>query len=117
MLVYFYAKFLREKKRLTAEFETPYYLQDLEFGESGLLELKEQLSTEHLSQFGYECFGKDKNFKVLNEIELKKFTNSVQSHEKDWKSQNIRESKDKEENSQSNETYNYNNKYLSFLED
>ena len=67
-VAYFYFKFYNTKKELTTEFETPYYLQDLQFSETGLLIAKEEFTTEQMAQFGYECFGKDSDSKVLKEI-------------------------------------------------
>ena len=64
ILVYLYFKFYRTKKELAIEFETPYYMQSLEFSEIDLLEFKDQFTTENMAQFGYECFGKGKSYKI-----------------------------------------------------
>ena len=117
ILAYLYLKFYRAKKELSFEFETPYYMQNLEFSEIDLLEFKDQFTTEYMAQFGYECFGKDRNFKVLEQIEKDNILNNV--HTNDIKANPIvlpepMEEKDEDVSVQKSE---YNNKYLSFLED
>ena len=66
---YFYLKFYKTKKELTTEFNTPYYLQSVQFSETDLLYIKEEFTDEQMAQFGYECFGKDHDFEVLKQIE------------------------------------------------
>ncbi|MFX0073939.1 MAG: helix-hairpin-helix domain-containing protein [Candidatus Hermodarchaeota archaeon] len=117
LLAFLYIKLRRAKKELTKEFETPYFLQNLEYSEVDLLEFKEQLTTEYMTQFGYECFGKDKEFKVLEQIEKKNFLKSIESKKEEKKSLFNPETKEKTEKSMPDEVINYNNKYLSFLED
>ncbi len=117
LLAYLYFKFYRTKKELSIEFETPYYMQNLEFSEIDLLEFKDQFTTENMAQFGYECFGKTKSYKVLEEIEEDNFKNSVLIKQKELELQVIDESKEEIEESVLIENSKYNNKYLSFLED
>ena len=69
IIAYFYFKFYKTKKELTTEFKTPYYLQSTQFSETDLLYIKEEFTDEQMAQFGYECFGKENNFKVLEQIE------------------------------------------------
>jgi len=69
IIAYFYFRFYKTKKELTTEFKTPYYLQGTQFSEIDLLYIKEEFTDEQMAQFGYECFGKDNNFKVLEQIE------------------------------------------------
>jgi hypothetical protein len=116
-LAYLYFKFYRTKKELAIEFETPYYMQNLEFSEIDLLEFKDQFTTENMAQFGYECFGKGKSYKVLEQIEEDNFKNSVLIKQKDLEPQVIHESKEEIEESISIDNSKYNDKYLSFLED
>jgi len=69
IIAYFYFRFYKTKKELTTEFKTPYYLQGTQFSETDLLYIKEEFTDEQMAQFGYECFGKDNSFKVLEQIE------------------------------------------------
>ena len=69
LIACFYFKFYKTKKELTTEFKTPYYLQNAQFNETDLLCVKEEFTGEQMAQFGYECFGKDNNSKVLEQIE------------------------------------------------
>ena len=117
ILAYFYFKFYRTKKELAIEFETPYYMQNLEFSEIDLLEFKDQFTTENIAQFGYECFGKGKSYKVLEEIEEDNFKNSLLINQKELEPQVIDKSMEDIEESASIDNSKYNNKYLSFLED
>ena len=117
ILFYLYFKFYRTKKELAIEFETPYYMQNLEFSEIDLLEFKDQFTTENMAQFGYECFGKAKTYKVLEEIEEDNFKNSLLIKQKEFEPQVINESNKEIEESISIDNSKYNNKYLSFLED
>jgi len=117
ILAYFYFKFYRTKKELAIEFETPYYMQNLEFSEIDLLEFKDQFTTENIAQFGYECFGKGKSYKVLEEIEEDNFKNSLLINQKELEPQVIDKSMEDIEKSASIDNSKYNNKYLSFLED
>jgi len=117
ILVFLYFKFYRTKKELAIEFETPYYMQNLEFSEIDLLEFKDQFTTENMAQFGYECFGKGKSYKILEQIEEDNFKNSVLINQKESGPQVIHESKGEIEENVSVDNSKYNNKYLSFLED
>jgi len=117
ILAFLYFKFYRTKKELAIEFETPYYLQNLEFSEIDLLEFKDQFTTENMAQFGYECFGKGKSYKILDQIEEDNFKNSVLINQKESDPQVMHESKGEIEENVSVDNSSYNNKYLSFLED
>ncbi len=117
ILAYLYFKFYRTKKELAIEFETPYYMQNLEFSEIDLLEFKVQFTTENMAQFGYECFEKGKSYKVLEQIEVDRLKNSVLIKQKEIDPQVIHESKEDIEESISIDNSKINNKYLSFLED
>ena len=117
IIAYLYLKFYRTKKELAIEFETPYYMQNLEFSEIDLLEFKDQFTTEKMGQFGYECFGKGKSYKVLEQIEEDQFKNSVLIKQKENDPPVTHESKEDIEESISIDNSKINNKYLSFLED
>jgi len=116
-LAYLYFKFYRTKKELAIEFETPYYMQNLKFSEIDLLEFQDQFTTENMAQFGYECFGKGKSYKVLEQIEEDNFKNSLLINQKELEPQVIDKSMEDIEESASIDNSKYNNKYLSFLED
>lgn len=92
-------------------------MQNLEFSETDLLEFKDQFTTEHMAQFGYECFGKNRSFKVLEQIEKDNFKNSVDVKQVEIDSQGMLESKEEMEEGVSLDNSKFNNKYLSFLED
>jgi hypothetical protein len=117
ILAYLYFKFYKTKKALATEFETPYYMQNLEFSEVDLLEFKEQFTTEYLAQFGYECFGKERSFKVLEKNEKESFLNSNEVKKEVNLPQIQFEPEVKKEEAVSYESSKYNNKYLSFLDD
>ena len=117
ILAYLYFKFYRTKKELAIEFETPYYMQNLEFSEIDLLEFKVQFTTENMAQFGYECFEKGKSYKILEQIEEDHFKNSVLTKQNEAEPKIICESDEEMEESVSIDNSKYKNKYLSFLED
>ncbi|NVM16988.1 MAG: helix-hairpin-helix domain-containing protein [Candidatus Lokiarchaeota archaeon] len=117
ILVYLYFKFFKTKKELAIEFETPYYMQNLEFSEIDLLEFKDQFTPDYLTQFGYECFGKDRNFKVLEQNEKDTILNSVHTKEIKVNSITLPELVEEKGEEDSIQKMEYSNKYLSFLED
>jgi hypothetical protein len=92
-------------------------MQNLEFSEIDLLEFKDQFTTEYMAQFGYECFGKDRNFKVLEQIEKDNILNSVHTNEIKVNSIVLPEPMEEKDEDVSVQKSEYNNKYLSFLED
>ena len=116
-IAYFYFKFYETKKELKTEFETPYYLQDLEFSETDLLCVKEELTDEQMAQFGYECFGKDNDSAVLKKIEKEAIKESVVAKQREQDAPQLFElDSDREYNSIREEPKNE-IKYSSFLED
>ena len=92
-------------------------MQNLEFSETDLLEFKDQFTSEEMAQFGYECFGKDNNFKVLEQIEKASFVNSVDAKKIEHVSTVISESEEEMDEDVSVDNSEYSNKYLSFLDD
>lgn len=68
-LAFFYFRAYKTKKQFTDQFETPYYLQNLEFSETDLLDFKVELTDELLTQFGYECLDKNAKFGVIEQSE------------------------------------------------
>lgn len=117
LLVYLYLKFYRTKKELAVEFETPYYMQNIEVSEIDLLEFKDQFSTEYMVQFGYECFGKDKSFKILEKNEKENLLNSTKVKKDELSTQIQFEPEESKEEAISIENSKYMNKYLSFLDE
>ncbi|MFX1448989.1 MAG: hypothetical protein ACFFCG_12815, partial [Promethearchaeota archaeon] len=117
ILTYLYLKHFRAKNELLSGFATPYYMQNLEFSEIDLLEFKDQLSIENMGQLGYECFGKGKSYKILEQIEEDKFKNNELIKQKKFEPQVRQKPKKVREKSISFDDSKYNNKYLSFLED
>ncbi len=116
-VAYFYFKFYKTKKELTTEFETPYYLQNLQFSETGLLIAKEEFTTEQMAQFGYECFGKDSDSKVLKEIEKNSIKESVVAKQREQVAPDLFELDSCQEDSSVEEAPKNDVKYSSFLED
>ena len=116
-LAYFYFKFYKTKKELTTEFETPYYLQNLQLSETGLLCVKEEFTGEQMAQFGYECFGKDNDSKVLEQVEKEKIKESVAAKKQEQEAPQLFEFDSKQEDSSIKDDPKREIKYSSFLED
>ncbi len=117
LLLFFYFNFYRNKKKFAAQFETPYYLQNLEFSEIDLLDFKEELTDELLAQFGYECLGKNAKFGVLEQSETKTLKHSLEAKRSEPDFQKKFESKQVKADSVNISTIKYGSKYLSFLDD
>ena len=116
-IAYFYFKFYKTKKELATEFETPYYLQNPQFNETDLLCVKEELTSEQMTQFGYECFGKDNDSKVLEELEKDKVKESVATKLREQDAPQLFELDSEPEDSSVGEKPKREIKYSSFLED
>jgi len=117
LLTFFYFNFYRTKKQLATQFKTPYYLQKLEFSEIDFLDFKEELTDELLTQFGYECLGKDARFGVIERSEANTLKHSVEKKRSEPKFQNLFELEQSNVESVSNLTTKYDSKYSSFLDD
>ena len=117
LLTLFYFNFYRNKKQFAVQFETPYYLQNLEFSEIDLLDFKEELTDVLLTQFGYECMGKDSKFGVLEQIETNSLKRIVEVKRSEPEFQNLFESEQAKAESLNISTTKYGSKYLSFLDD
>jgi hypothetical protein len=116
-VAYFYFKFYNTKKELTTEFETPYYLQNAQFSETDLLIVKEEFTSEQMAQFGYECFGKDSDSKVLKEIEKNSIKESVVAKQREQVAPDLFELDSHREDSSVAEVSKNDVKFSSFLED
>jgi hypothetical protein len=117
LLMFFYFNFYRNKKRLATQFKTPYYLQKLEFSEIDFLDFKEELTDELLTQFGYECLGKDVKFGVIEQSETNTLKHSVEEKRSEPEFKNLFELEQVNVESVSDLTTKYNSKYSSFLDD
>ena len=116
-IAYFYFKFYKTKKKLTTEFETPYYLQNAQFNEIDLLCVKEEFTGEQMAQFGYECFGKDNNFKVLEQIEKDTINKSVVAKQQEQVTPQLYELDSEPDSSSTTEKVKNEVKYSSFFDD
>jgi len=117
MIAYFYIKFNETKKKLTNEFKTPYYLQNAQISETDLLYIKEEFTDEQMAQFGYECFGKDNNFKVLEQIEKDAIKKSVVAKQQKQVTPQLYELDSEPDTSSTTEKVKNEVKYSSFLDD
>jgi hypothetical protein len=116
IIAYFYFKFYQTKKELTTEFKTPYYLQSAQFSETDLLYIKEEFTDEQMAQFGYECFGKDNNSKVLEQIEKDNIKENIVKKQQEKDIPQLYELDSEPEYSSINKPK-HEIKYSSFLED
>jgi len=117
LVTLFYFNFYRNKKRFAVQFETPYYLQNLEFSEIDLLDFKEELTDELLTQFGYECLGKNARFGVIEQSETNTLKNNLEVKRMEPEFQNMFEPEQVKAETVRNSTTKYGSKYLSFLDD
>jgi len=117
LVTLFYFNFYRNKKRFAVQFETPYYLQNLEFSEIDLLDFKEELTDELLTQFGYECLGKNARFGVIEQSETNTLKNNLEVKRMEPEFQNMFEPEQVKAETVRNSTTKYESKYLSFLDD
>jgi len=116
IIAYFYFKFYKTKKKLTTEFKTPYYLQSTQFSETDLLYIKEEFTDEQMAQFGYECFGKENNFNVLEQIEKDTIKENIVKKQQEKDIPQLYELDSEPEYSSINKPK-HEIKYSSFLED
>jgi hypothetical protein len=66
---YIYLKLYKQKSGLKREFSAPYYQKKINFDETNLILINEELSSKLMEQFVYECIGKDAEFNIVNKIE------------------------------------------------
>jgi hypothetical protein len=117
LLTLFYFNFYRNKKQFAVQFETPYYLQNLEFSEIDLLDFKEDLTDELLTQFGYECLGKNARFGVIEQSETNTLKHNLDVNRSKPDFQKMFEPEQIKTETVSNSTTKYGSKYSSFLDD
>jgi len=117
LLTLFYFNFYRNKKKFAVQFETPYYLQNFEFSEIDMLDFKEELTDELLTQFGYECLMKNARFGAIEQSETNTLKHSLEVKHKESEFQNMFEPEQLKSETVSDSTTKYGSKYLSFLDD
>jgi predicted flap endonuclease-1-like 5' DNA nuclease len=69
MLLYFNMRFFKHKTELQQEFSTPYHKRELEFDETSLVLINEELTPGTMAQFVYECLGKATESRVITKVE------------------------------------------------
>ena len=117
LLAFFYFRAHKIKKAFIDQYETPHYLQNLEFSETDLLDFGQELTDELLTQFGYECLGKDVKFGVLEQSETNSLKHSIESKRKEPQLQDIFKPEPIKTEIVSKTPTKYGKKYSSFLED
>ena len=117
LLLFFYFRAHKTKKKVLVQFEIPYYLQDLDYSEIDILDFKYELNDELLTQFGYECLGKHAKFGVMEQVEANTLKNNLDLKKKEPQLHTIYESNDIKEVTMRDIANNYGTKYNSFLED
>jgi len=68
---YFSIRFFGKKLELSREFETPYFRKDLDLDDTSLILISEELTTELMSQFTYECLDNNTSSGIITNIEKK----------------------------------------------
>ncbi|MFX0021529.1 MAG: helix-hairpin-helix domain-containing protein [Candidatus Hermodarchaeota archaeon] len=76
---YIYLKLYNQKSELKREFSTPYYLRKLDFNETNLILINEEISPRFMEQFVYECIEKNNEFDIVNRIEQKNAENFLRN--------------------------------------
>jgi len=74
---FFYMKLLKPRLEIQAEFSNPLYKIKPLLDETGLVLINEQFSPEMMSQFGYECLGKQHHSKIIAQIEQSQIKESI----------------------------------------
>ncbi len=117
LLSFFYFRAYKTKKQFTDQFETPYYQQNLEFNETDLLNFREELTDELLTQFGYECLERDAKFGVIEQSETNALKLTVETKKNKAEFKKMFEPEQVEATTVSIPTTKYKTKYQDFLED
>jgi ribosomal protein S13 len=117
LLAFFYFGAYKTKKEYTDQLKTPYYLQALEFSETDLLDFQEGLTDELMTQFGYECLGKEASFGVIERVETKSLKNIVETERREPKFQIMFEPEQMKTETTTSSPTKYGGKYSSFLDD
>ncbi|MFW9823115.1 MAG: helix-hairpin-helix domain-containing protein [Candidatus Thorarchaeota archaeon] len=122
---YLYFKFFKVKLEIQKDFETPHNHKQITIDESGLILIGEELSTELMEQFIFECYGKTLTSPYLKKIEevhtMKRLEENVKAAKinseklfEDTEEQREDKNNIEELSEEENEIF---EKYSSFLED
>ncbi|MFX0073264.1 MAG: helix-hairpin-helix domain-containing protein [Candidatus Hermodarchaeota archaeon] len=122
VVAYIYLKLHNRKSELHLEFSTPYYQKKLNFDETNLILINEELSPRFMEQFVYECIGKDDKFNIVNKIEQKNAETFLRNklNKKKIEESQLFESEDSAQSLETKDSQFKNKlvqKYSSFLED
>ena len=121
-LLFFYLKYFKVKLEVQSDFKKPYYENFPELDETSLVLINEELNRDLMSQFVYECVGKDADAGFVADIEEDQITKKLTRKQlektvnKDGFYENISTPISKEEKPTKTQN-NYKNKFDSFLED
>jgi predicted flap endonuclease-1-like 5' DNA nuclease len=123
-LTHLYIKFFRVKLEIQTDFEIPYHQRQMKIDDIGLALIKNEIPTEMMHQFVYECFGKNSESKFIHtmeesftkeRLEKTEYSTQIQS-EQIFEERNIeKEEEIREENTQDDDEIIH--KYSLFLED
>ena len=122
ILWYSYYRFSKTQKEIIEDYNTPYYQRKIQVDETDLTIIKDEISTELLDQFIYECLGKNIEFSITAKIEEEKIDNLISNFKRNKEAAPM---KIEEEINTNNEQIFESNemkdklisKYSSFLED
>ncbi|MFW9895710.1 MAG: helix-hairpin-helix domain-containing protein [Candidatus Thorarchaeota archaeon] len=122
---YLYYKFFKIKLEIQKDFETPHTHKQITINDSGLILIGEELSTEQMEQFIFECYGKTLTSPFLQKIEeiytMKRLEENVKAakvnSEKLFEDADERREDKKDIEEGSEEEIEIFEKYSSFLED
>lgn len=116
VLFYFNMRFFKYKTDLHQEFSTPYHKRTLQFDETSLVLINEEFIPEMMTQFVFECIGKNFTSKVITQIEEHQIRERINKNQFESKMKN-EVFFEKEEKSTEEPKNEYVAKYSSFLED
>ena len=114
ILFYLYFKFYKKKSKIIEDFNTPYHLTKFKMDETDLIMINEELDTELMNQFIYECFGKDLDFNLIAQLEEERSYKFINANGHNKTNNGSSETKHSFNKSTANRIK---SKYSSFLED
>ncbi|MFX1290977.1 MAG: helix-hairpin-helix domain-containing protein [Promethearchaeota archaeon] len=77
---FFYMKVLKPRLEIQTIFENLHYKVKPSLNETSLLLINEHFSPELMSQFGYECLGKQHHSKIITQIEEDQIKESIENN-------------------------------------
>ena len=116
LLAIFYFRAYKTKKQFTDQYQTPHYLQNLEFSEIDLLDLKEELTDKLMTQFGFECLQRNAQFEALEQSETTALRHSVKVPQAESEVVAVVQPERTKPKVSDKPTLKYGTKYSSFLE-